>query len=286
MEKNEATDSKLHPFERAGLGKAPFRAIGMAERTFQVAPGEPVRPGGCCKYCYTGIRYAILVQSSDGKVFDVGSDCVEKIDIVAYREAMAWKREQAKIEWETRGKAAAEERARLEAAWKIEADEREAAWRLAHPDLAGMLDVLDREGGFGGKVANDVRASVRFGEAPQMEDLAKVRQLHGELTATGYVGTSGKRETFKATYLGRHTIDSQFGQITFHKFACAREDGTHALLVWKTNSVLRLDNDTSYTPPARGSLLTFQATVKEHSEFRGIRQTMITRVSKVKRASE
>ena len=31
---------------------------------------------GCCKYCYTGIKYCYEIVSADGHRFDVGSECV------------------------------------------------------------------------------------------------------------------------------------------------------------------------------------------------------------------
>jgi hypothetical protein len=34
------------PFEKAGLGVAPFRYAGYYESTFQAAPGEPIPPAG------------------------------------------------------------------------------------------------------------------------------------------------------------------------------------------------------------------------------------------------
>lgn len=80
--------SILHPFERAGLGLAPFRCVGVEHRvgpikttdpkfpgvTFEVgAPGQPM---GTCDYCGTGIADCYVIRSADGKKFVVGSDCV------------------------------------------------------------------------------------------------------------------------------------------------------------------------------------------------------------------
>jgi hypothetical protein len=68
----------VHVFERAGLGTAPFRVIGYRELTHSDGPGCPVRPGGSCDYCGTGIMYACVIQGSDGRTFKVGCDCVAK----------------------------------------------------------------------------------------------------------------------------------------------------------------------------------------------------------------
>ena len=68
----------MHVFERAGLGIAPFRCIGMVEETYQACQGAPVQPGGCCDYCSNGIRYCYQIRDRNGKTFKVGSDCVAR----------------------------------------------------------------------------------------------------------------------------------------------------------------------------------------------------------------
>lgn len=56
-----------HLFERAGMGKAPFRCVGYVCRE------------GSCNYCGTANKYAAVIESSDGKRHEVGMDCAEKI---------------------------------------------------------------------------------------------------------------------------------------------------------------------------------------------------------------
>ena len=73
------TSEPIHPFEAAGLGKAPFRFDGIADNVYSVAPGHS-QPGGTCKFCYRGIRYEFWVVSADGKRFTVGSECIRKIE--------------------------------------------------------------------------------------------------------------------------------------------------------------------------------------------------------------
>ncbi len=68
----------VHPFEKAGLGKAPFHCTGITTRVYQSCPGAPVQPGGCCAYCGTGIKDCFIIKSADGKRFEVGCDCVVK----------------------------------------------------------------------------------------------------------------------------------------------------------------------------------------------------------------
>lgn len=72
-------DQCVHPFERAGLGKAPFRFLGVEENVIKHPDGRE-QAGGCCDYCYTGIRYEFRILSSDGRVSKVGCDCILKLD--------------------------------------------------------------------------------------------------------------------------------------------------------------------------------------------------------------
>lgn len=87
------TTETMHPFERAGLGKAPFRFTGLKEQ--DLCHGEAIlnrdeyertgikmttKPGGSCDYCGTYIVVMCGIESSDGKRFKVGSDCACKVD--------------------------------------------------------------------------------------------------------------------------------------------------------------------------------------------------------------
>lgn len=79
----------VHPFEKAGLGKAPFRFIGMEHRTHRACPGAPLQPGGSCDYCGTGISYFCWIDDAQGKRFKVGSDCVRKTGDQKLKEDIA-----------------------------------------------------------------------------------------------------------------------------------------------------------------------------------------------------
>lgn len=74
----EEVGTKIHAFERAGLGKAPFRFVRFEVRKYQACPGAPIQPGTCCDYCMTGIMGVYWIRSVDGREFKVGCDCVAK----------------------------------------------------------------------------------------------------------------------------------------------------------------------------------------------------------------
>ncbi len=76
MENN--TTTWIHPFEKAGLGKAPFQCVGFTVKKYQACADAPVQPGDSCDFCGTGIMNVFEIQSADGRRFVVGIDCVEK----------------------------------------------------------------------------------------------------------------------------------------------------------------------------------------------------------------
>lgn len=98
--------SKVHIFEQAGLGVAPFRLVRVEERLFQAAPGEAVRAGASCDFCGTAIRYACIVRDAEGREFKVGSECVRKTGDAGMMKKLS-------AEESTRRKAQAAEKDRL-----------------------------------------------------------------------------------------------------------------------------------------------------------------------------
>jgi hypothetical protein len=70
---NEA--NKMHKFERAGLGKAPFKVARITESKYQACQGAPIQAGSTCDYCPAAIMYVVWVVGADGREFKVGCDC-------------------------------------------------------------------------------------------------------------------------------------------------------------------------------------------------------------------
>lgn len=60
----------MHPFEQAGLDKAPFSFEGV----------EYVPDGDQCEYCGQRIKYRYWILGGTGVNFTVGSECVKKTD--------------------------------------------------------------------------------------------------------------------------------------------------------------------------------------------------------------
>ena len=147
----------IHPFEKAGLGKAPFKFVGMREIAF-VIPGVMNKAGGSCDYCGTGIRWACDIVGADGKRFKVGTDCVRKVHAkgtpLLNEMELAMKNAKAAVA----AKKAAVAAEKLAARVKVAETKLEAA-----PEL---LKGAPHPFGFGGKTLRDyVEFLLRFGGA-------------------------------------------------------------------------------------------------------------------------
>jgi hypothetical protein len=86
---NATAPERIHKFELAGLGKAPFRCIGTERKVgpyryrdpktgIELMAGAPGQPMGSCDYCGMGIADCYKIESADGKQFVVGCECVLK----------------------------------------------------------------------------------------------------------------------------------------------------------------------------------------------------------------
>lgn len=77
-----APPERVHRWERAGHGKAPFRVVGNYVATpYQAVPGDPscpLLPGAACDVCGQAISQVLRIRSADGREFKVGEDCVRK----------------------------------------------------------------------------------------------------------------------------------------------------------------------------------------------------------------
>ncbi len=59
-----------HPFERHGLGRAPFRLVRC----------ERCEPMATCNFCNHAIRWAFHCEGADRRSFVVGRECINQID--------------------------------------------------------------------------------------------------------------------------------------------------------------------------------------------------------------
>jgi len=109
-----------HPFEKSGLGKAPYRCMssgplvaagghrgGTAGYEAALAAGHEPVVGGTCQHCGTALKNAIWFESADKAVFYVGVSCADKAgEATAARKARSGLRSDKKARETARIKAA------------------------------------------------------------------------------------------------------------------------------------------------------------------------------------
>lgn len=172
------TTAKLHPFEAAGLGLAPFRLLSMERVWFVSCPGDPGKPGGTCDYCGQGIANVFRIESHDGKRFGVGCDCVAKIGRADNRLLTAVQREKARVLREAkaaeRATRAAERRAKTDAELAAQRErnggltDAELRQQREAAEAAALAEQLTAENGWlidalayvGGDFARDMREAL------------------------------------------------------------------------------------------------------------------------------
>jgi hypothetical protein len=132
----------VHPFEKAGLGLAPFRYVGMVAQDIEYgrrrlnsrdeAVSITTAPGGTCDACGTYIVDMFRIRSADGVESKVGCDCILKVG-VKVENAVGFKADQKRI---AKAKAAARklrEAARIAEARVLLEDKAEALRLLPSP---------------------------------------------------------------------------------------------------------------------------------------------------------
>ena len=146
---------------------------------------------------------------------------------------------------------------------------------IAHPTTKGMFsgdfgkvlyemqEALSEWGGLTDKQTALVRNALARAEKWESEKQAKFAAKRAEdMAHSDYVGVVGQRQEFTLTVERVHSYDTDFG--TTYINIC--KDGEGHTVVYKGSNGWD-----------KGLTLTVKATVKEHSEYEGLKQTMISR---------
>ena len=263
----------MHPFEKAGLGKAPFKCVGVTKNLFTI-PGVPeaTKPGSSCDYCATSITYEYWIVGATGSKFKVGCDCVLRTgsaDSVQDFKKVKAQHEKAKRDVKTaekRARWAAEKKARQDAR-AAELPAQVAAFKAQHADFVARLerdssdfakDLLGKLHGWGSLTQPQMDA-IKRGWA--RED-AKAQ----ERETSQHVGTIGKRVTDTFTvchYTSRKADFWPHPTSYWHLLKDSKGNVcTYRGSIWLGD---------------RGETVKATFSVKEHTEYDGTRQTVLAR---------
>lgn len=271
------TAQTIHPFERAGLGKAPFRCTAVVTNWYSACPGHR-QPGGSCDYCGTGIAYEYIISDSTGKTFKVGSDCVAK----THAAVAGFDKVKAEFQREKRNavnKARREARAAAWAAnreqWKKEREAVRMAERAGrytefqanNPELCDFLENNPERAAneFTLKMADVLRdyGSLTPGQANAVKSMMSRAK---DRTNSDFIGNVGDRITGAFEIIATRSWESTIGWPPRTVFwTLLRMDGKH-IVSYKGQCLGQT-----------GEKFRAKFTVKEHETYQGTKQTKLQR---------
>lgn len=262
----------VHPFEKAGLGVAPFRCVGVRENWFEI-PGVMRKPGGSCKFCGTGILYEYMIVSSDSKEFVVGCDCVMKTggDVKNFDQTRKdHQRAQRRVRSESK-------RAQRQAQWEAEklvrdAERQEAAlaWKAANVTLVNALIEYTGSSKFLLSMKDNLANWGSLTER-QVEATDSALKAEQRTVASEFVGDVGQRvKNVKVRVTKALTVGYvRFGYTDTPRVLITLETEEGNQLTWWTNHHETVS--TEFEPAS--------FTVKEHTVYNGAKQTVVQRVA-------
>jgi hypothetical protein len=260
-----------HPFEKAGLGKAPFSCTGVSENVWDNGDGT-TKGGGVCDYCGTGIRWEFWIKGSiaGAKQFKVGCDCVAKTGwgIDRFLEVRAEHTRARRQAGATRRRESRQ--ARIDAERAQRAAERLVAgqaWRDANSALVARLEAYTGANEFlRGSIQNLAywgSLSARQVEAVESCFAVIDRQEFARANSQ-FIGNVGDKVTVTITVERIVVIKSEFYGDNYITIA-HDESGNVYTYKGKTNI------------GAKGETNTIKASIKAHVEYKGVKQTAIQR---------
>lgn len=281
----------LHAFEKAGLGPAPFRCVGLysipsptlAEHNptaYAAALADMPRGLHCgsCNFCGTAIMHNFIIESHDERRFVVGSDCVARTGDAGLLKATR------RVRLETI-------RAKRADGRRMKADERKELWALERKargddfrvQYAALIERAAPEIARGGFVADVIERHLSgcFVSDKAIAAVVKVLDAIDERAArvarSQHVGKEKERRTFVVTVVGRASYERQSFQPSW--------SGNNTETVWIV-TMSDADGNTivSKSPNWRaekGDKLTIKATIKGHDEYKGEKQTIVQRVKEI-----
>jgi hypothetical protein len=298
----------VHPWERAGLGTAPFRVVGFRVDVYQACTGAPVQPAGACDVCGAGLKYVYLVAGSgrSDAAFRVGCDCVARTgDTELEQAARRARRAEADREYREAARGRAEARRALEREQAAENAVKHAGVIAELERLCGCPErgeraakvFLEHDYGYDRYVKafpvclellGDLREG-RRDEGPDAHEAAAIDAVRRAVDApeSSHVGTPGERAkglvcTYEGVAYTTSPESSPWGCKDLVKFLVA--EGPHAgawLLWWTTSAALVADPAAPFGGERRaaiGERVVVAATVDRHTDYKGCAQTEVKRV--------
>lgn len=132
------------------------------------------------------------------------------------------------------------------------------------------------------------QAELEKAKADMQEALKEIARKQAEREArwaeekaqSNYIGSIGDKLDIEVTFSHEISFDTQFGRMNIYFF----KDEAGNTLAWKTSAMLwinDLDENGNNIFIRKGDKIRFTASIKEHNEYKGEKQTMLQRVRKI-----
>jgi hypothetical protein len=282
----------IHPFEKSGLGKAPFKVAGY-ELSLHGGNGVPVKAGSSCDHCGTSIAHVFWIRGSDGSRFKVGSSCVMKTPDRELKKEV--KETKARVAREAKEKSRKQEREERQAAFAAARKERQEQASAKYTEHLRKLDEM--AGGkneYRKKTSVDISAKIRDG-MPVTERMATfIDSLYAEHTAIRtHVGKLGEVLDVEAVvsfvvYVGTFKIEGTWQSSDVYRWHF--KDAAGNVLIWKTSKSPYGALDISYNHKEHGLMsegfkcpdvanvsIRLRGKVKKHDTYQDEPQTILER---------
>lgn len=92
-----------------------------------------------------------------------------------------------------------------------------------------------------------------------------------------YIGTIGERITRDVVLVGRFSYQKRFGFSSQTNYIYTMQDADGNVFVWRTTRILDFAVNDELDFIRKGDTMQITGTVKEHSEYKGTKQTVLTR---------
>ena len=146
-------------------------------------------------------------------------------------------------------------------------------WIERTPEYQAKLDAR-RQAKLEAKLAEQEKIRKEAEAKAEAERLAKEAAIKAQKAISQYVGEIGQRLTIKATFVFGTCWNTKFGTQYLYNF----KDANGNKLTWKTSSIpMVLNSEGKDVVINEGDQVTITGTVKEHSEYRDEKQTVLTR---------
>lgn len=236
--------------------------------------------GGSCHICGAHAIYTALFWHRDTNVYiRTGFDCADKMHMGDKNKFRAIKKAVKDAREAQAGKQKAKsvlDDADAADAWIIAcelSDEELQEMRAGTRDLSVLRDIVGKLIRYGS--LSDKQIAYAKVLVEKIRNARSAEECKSQKAAeSSHVGVVGNRGDFDLVYTGWTSYDTRYGQMNIHFF----EDIKGNQLVWKTSKFPEGQNGEDVD---KGSRISCVATVKDHSDYNGVKQTVLTRVSRV-----